>query len=97
MFCKRYVLIPINEEWHWSLIVLCNLDTVRRFVLRNDNIPVPVRDNDQDPILIVHLDSLGTHNTENIACCLRNCFASAIKFSTYLSIEVNEFLLKNVN
>ena len=30
VFAKRFVVVPINEDLHWSVAVLCNLDSLPR-------------------------------------------------------------------
>ncbi|XP_042501351.1 ubiquitin-like-specific protease 1D isoform X2 [Macadamia integrifolia] len=49
IFQKAYILLPIHENQHWSLAIICNLD----------------KDDDLGQI-ILHLDSLGYHNSYEI-------------------------------
>ncbi|KAF8751384.1 hypothetical protein HU200_012055 [Digitaria exilis] len=49
IFTKSYLILPINETMHWSLIIVC----------------MPTKGADSGPMML-HLDSLGLHNSQNI-------------------------------
>ncbi|KAL5723756.1 Ulp1 peptidase [Ranunculus cassubicifolius] len=49
IFEKAYILFPIHENFHWSLVIVC----------------LPDKEDDSGP-LVLHLDSLGYHDSTHI-------------------------------
>ncbi|KAL3654070.1 hypothetical protein CASFOL_003751 [Castilleja foliolosa] len=49
IFEKAYIFLPIHENLHWSLVIIC----------------IPNKEDESGPI-ILHLDSLGLHNSKSI-------------------------------
>ncbi|OVA09856.1 Peptidase C48 [Macleaya cordata] len=49
IFQKAYILLPIHENLHWSLVIIC----------------IPDKEDESGPI-ILHLDSLGYHDSRQI-------------------------------
>ncbi|KAF6155666.1 hypothetical protein GIB67_007103 [Kingdonia uniflora] len=49
IFQKAYILLPIHENLHWSLVIIC----------------IPDKEDESGPI-VLHLDSLGYHNSRGI-------------------------------
>ena len=56
IFQCKYLLIPVNKDIHWSLLIVCNPDKI--------NVPKGTAEDDDDYFCIYHLDSLGCHNTK---------------------------------
>ncbi|XP_043704056.1 ubiquitin-like-specific protease 1D [Telopea speciosissima] len=50
IFQKAYILLPIHEKKHWSLLIICN----------------PEKDEESGHIILLHLDSLGCHTSSEI-------------------------------
>ncbi|XP_042498378.1 ubiquitin-like-specific protease 1C isoform X2 [Macadamia integrifolia] len=50
IFQKAYILLPIHEKQHWSLVIICN----------------PDKDEESEQIILLHLDSLGCHASSEI-------------------------------
>ena len=53
IFKCKYLLIPVNKDIHWSLLIVCN---------PGKYLSAPTRRlDDDDYFCILHLDSLGCH------------------------------------
>ncbi|XP_043724692.1 ubiquitin-like-specific protease 1D isoform X2 [Telopea speciosissima] len=69
IFQKAYIFLPIHENLHWSLVIICNLE----------------KDDESGQIILLHLDSLGYHNSFDIFEDIRSFLKEEWK---YLSEEV---------
>ncbi|XP_051121988.1 ubiquitin-like-specific protease 1D isoform X2 [Andrographis paniculata] len=50
IFEKAYIFLPIHEHLHWSLVIIC----------------IPKKEDESGPLIILHLDSLGLHDSSSI-------------------------------
>lgn len=74
-FDTKYVIIPINKNEHWSVLIICNLPALKAFVI--DKTPLPT--NQKDKPCMLYFDSLMAIDKIN-TCMLR----------TYIELELNE-------
>ena len=54
IFKKKFLVVPVNKDLHWSLLIVCNPGH-----LRSDP-------SESEPFCMIHLDSLGCHNSSDI-------------------------------
>ena len=53
IFSKKYLLIPINKDLHWSLIIICNPSKI-------------CKPQSRKKFAMLHFDSLGCHNSTSL-------------------------------
>ncbi|ORZ18815.1 hypothetical protein BCR42DRAFT_349454 [Absidia repens] len=64
LFSKRYAIFPINENWHWYLVLVCNLD--KCIPGQHNTDPSSTTDTHDEPHIFV-LDSLGGTQRNTVA------------------------------
>ncbi|PWA71236.1 Peptidase C48, SUMO/Sentrin/Ubl1 [Artemisia annua] len=83
IFEKAYILLPVHESAHWSLVIIC----------------FPTKEDEQGPILL-HLDSLGLHNSklicDNIKRFLKEEWSYLRKSGTRLDLPISDEIWENL-
>ncbi|KAI8339850.1 hypothetical protein BC941DRAFT_418699 [Chlamydoabsidia padenii] len=75
LFEKKYAIFPINEKWHWYLVLVCNIDKCIPTETHNGTSmnDVDLRDR---PLMFV-LDSLGGNQRTSMVNLIRYLFKEA--------------------
>ncbi|XP_026404962.1 ubiquitin-like-specific protease 1D isoform X2 [Papaver somniferum] len=63
IFQKAYIFVPIHENVHWSLVIIC----------------IPDREDESGPI-ILHLDSLGCHDVDQVCLNIKRFLIEEWKY-----------------
>ncbi|KAI3858439.1 hypothetical protein MKW98_021804 [Papaver atlanticum] len=63
IFQKAYIFVPIHENSHWSLVIVC----------------IPDREDESGPI-ILHLDSLGCHDVDQVCLNIKRFLIEEWKY-----------------
>ncbi|KVH96072.1 Peptidase C48, SUMO/Sentrin/Ubl1, partial [Cynara cardunculus var. scolymus] len=84
IFEKAYILLPIHENAHWSLVIIC----------------IPTKEDELGPMLL-HLDSLGLHDSrslfDNIRRFLKEEWSFLRKSEEPLDLPITEEIWENLD
>jgi len=100
IFQKKFIIIPINEHEHWTMIIVCNLHNIKAAknirVTAGANWEHQVRDMERPPI-ILYFDSLKTGNSMPKYCrIVRNYLQEAYKKVKDAEIKIDAKLVPSI-
>lgn len=89
IFSKDFILFPINEHYHWSLVIILYPDKIKNIFIDNNN-------QSNDYPVILYLDSIKHLNSKCVQIIEKYLiYEYAIKNNILNELQLPEFIEKN--